>query len=226
MAEIKKGGMTFQSKEKLRNYVKYVLNNQDLDKMLEGKWLLVVDDVLKGHQDYKQKVGKGTYQIGVTTCPVNPKNKHFYILREDGSSTDFSYLKALTTPSHATDMKKALRATVKVQTMVYKEKYFNENAVGKYCRCPETGLKITLKTSHLDHYPVQFDEIVSDWLKLNKLKAKDVELEPTKDNEVNTYLVDKELEKSFHDYHLKVAQYRVVLDAVNRQRERAKGLKF
>lgn len=40
MVEIKKGGMTFQSKEKLRNYVKYVLNNQDLDKMLEGKWLI------------------------------------------------------------------------------------------------------------------------------------------------------------------------------------------
>lgn len=226
MAEIKKGGMTFQNKEKLKNYIKFVLNNQDINKLLEGKWLLVVDDVLRGHQEYKQKVGNGSYQIGVTTCPVNPRNRHFFILREDGSSTDFSYIKALTTPSHATEVKKALREVIREQTIAYKDNYFKENAIGKYCICPETGLKITKKTSHLDHYPVQFDEIVSAWLENNKLKIKDVLLEPSRDNDVMNYLVDKDLAKNFYDYHLEVAEYRVVLDAVNRQREKAKGLQF
>lgn len=226
MATYTKGGMTFKSKEKLVNYIRFVLNNQDLDKFLEGKWLAVVDDVLKGHQDYKQKVGEGSYQIGVTTCPVNPKNRHFYILREDGTDTDFSFYKALTAPSHASEVKKALRDLVRDQTVAYKEDYFKKNAVGKYCICPETGLKITIKSSHLDHYPVQFDELVADWLKSNKLKIKDVLLEPSKDNDVMNYLVDKSLEKSFYDYHLKVAEYRVVLSQVNMQREKAKGLKF
>jgi len=222
MAKIVKGGMTFQSKEKLRNYVKYVLNNQDITKMLSGKWFEVVNDVLKDHQNYKEKVGDGEYQIGVTTCPVNPKNRHFYILREDGSSTDFSYYKALSAKSHKTEVKKALRDCVKDQVMTFKENYFKENAKGAYCICPETGLKITKKTSHLDHYPKQFDELVADWLKVKGLKLDDVELLPSKDNDTQDFLKDADLAEDFYQYHLANAEYRVVLTAVNMQRKKAK----
>jgi len=222
MAKIVKGGMTFQSKEKLKNYVKFVLNNQNIDKMLSGKWYEVVNDVLKDHSNYKAKVGKGTYQIGVTTCPVNPKNRHFYVLREDGSSTDFSYIKALYAKSHKTEVKKALRDYVKDQAITFKENYFKENAKGVYCICHETGLKITRKTSHLDHYPKQFDELVADWLKEKGLKLDDIELLPSKDNDMQDFLKDTWLADDFYDYHLSNAEYRVVLTAVNMQRKKAK----
>lgn len=222
MAKIVKGGMTFQSKEKLRNYIKFVLNNQDITKMLSGKWFDVVNDVLKDHEHYKQKVGEGTYQIGVTTCPVNPRNRHFYILREDGSSTDFSYYKALSTRSHTTDVKKALRDSVRDQAVSFKEEYFKNNAKGAYCICEETGLKVTKKTSHLDHYPKQFDELVADWLKDKGLKLADIELTPSRDNDVQDYLKDEALAKDFYDYHKENAKYRVVLSAVNMQRKKAK----
>lgn len=226
MAKYTKGGMTFQSKEKLINYIRYVLRNQELNKPLEGKWFDVLDDVLKGHENYNQKVGNGSYKIGVQICPVNPKNRHFIVIREDGSVTDFSFYKALTTKTHSSEVKSALRAVVKDQVVDYKKEYFEKNAIGRYCICPETGLKITMKTSHLDHYPKQFDEIVADWLKENKLKIKDIELEESKDNDVTNYLTDKSLAESFYNYHLRVAQYRVVLAQVNLQRKKAKGLEF
>jgi hypothetical protein len=226
MAAISMGGMTFQSKEKLINYIRFVLNNQELHEPLEGKWFNVINDVLKGHYNYKAKVGTGSYQISVTQCPVNPNNRHFYVIRQDGSSTDFSFYKALAKRSHASEVKKALRDAVVDQSISYKKNYFKDNAVGNYCICPVTGLKITVKSSHLDHYPLQFDEIVSDWLKLNNLKIADIEVKPSYDNKILSEIKDEDLIKNFYDYHLQVAKYRVVLSQVNLQRKKAKGLEF
>lgn len=222
MAAHTKGGITFQNKEKLVNYIRFILYNTLPNEPLKGKWFDVMDDVLRGHQNYLQKVGKGSYAIGVQVCPVNPNNRCFIVIRENGSITDFSFYKALTSKSHSSEVKAALRNIVKDQAIQYKKDYFENNAVGKYCICPSTGLKITMKSSHLDHYPKQFDEIVSEWLKLNKLKLGDIKLESSKDNQVVKSLVDNKLSENFYEYHLKVAEYRVVLSQVNLQREKAK----
>lgn len=220
------GGMTFQSKEKLTNYVKYVLNNQKRGTFLEGKWFDVVNDILKQHENYQQKVGAGEYKIGVRACSVNPKNNQFYILRQDGTDTDFSFYKALTKRSQSSKVKESLRGLIKDQMISYKEDYFNENSDSKgYCICPVTNLKITKKSSHLDHYPVQFDQIVSDWLESNNLCFDGIGILPTQDNDTHGTLADENLADSFYKYHLLNAQYRVVLDKVNLQRERWKKAK-
>jgi hypothetical protein len=222
MATHTKGGMTFQNREKLVNYIRFILYNTPEHEPLTGKWFDVMDDVLKGHQNYSQKVGKGKYGISVQVCPVNPENRCFIVMRDSGEITDFSFYKALTSRSYSSEVKAALRNVVKEQAIQYKKEYFAENAVGKYCVCPSTGLKITVKTSHLDHYPKQFDEIVADWLKLNKLKISNIKLEDSKDNQVSKELLDIKLSLSFFEYHLKTAEYRVVLSQVNLQRKRAK----
>lgn len=220
-------GKTFKSKSTLTNYVKYVLNNQEVGTSLEGEWFNVVDGVLRLHQNYKQKVGDGEYEIYVQQCTVNPRNRNFMVRREDGSSTDFSFYKALSPDNKASDVKAALRYAVQDQCIEYKDSYFLENASARgHVLCQETGLKVTKRTSHLDHYPLQFDEIVSKWFKLNKLTLSDIILKDSWDNRRQNELADSRLVESFKTYHEEVAQYRIVLAAVNLQRKKAKVSKL
>ena len=219
MSKHQYGGMCFKTKEKLENYIKFILRNQSVGTFLEGKYLDVMMDVLKNHENYESKAGKGSYKIGVRVCPINPRNRQFFILREDGTDTDFSYLKAIRPNSKATKVKKALRGLVSQQALDYKTKYFEDNADSRgYCVCPSTGLKIKYTNSHLDHYPTQFDQIVNDWCGLQGITLESIDLLPTEDNDTFAKLVDSGLTESFYNYHLDVAEYRVVLDKVNMQR--------
>jgi hypothetical protein len=186
-----------------------------------------VDGVLRLHTSYQQKVGKGKYEIYTQQCTVNPRNRNFMVRREDGRTTDFSFYKALSPDNKASDVKAALRYSVQDQCIEYKDNYFSENASAKgHVICSETGLKVTKKSSHLDHYPLQFDEIVSNWFKLYKLKLSDIVLEASCDNKRQNELADAKLSESFKTYHEEVAEYRVVLAAVNLQRKKAKVSKI
>lgn len=224
MAKITKGNITFSSKAKIINFLKMVLNQQDHSKFLSGSRLNVVLDVFKDHQDYDTITQGLPYDIGVRRCHVNPRNNQFYIMRIDGTTEAFSYMTALTPKSKLRKVKEALRYAIKEQTIAFKENYFAENATrGKHCVCPVTKLKITKKNSHLDHYPVQFDEIVDAWLKEYNLDFNNF---PTYAKNEAEYISDESLLDSFRRYHAKVAKYRVVLALVNQQREKAKGLDF
>ncbi len=225
MSKYEYGGVKFKTKAEIISYVRKILHSQPLDKYLTGKKLDVVDAILKNHDNYEQKVGCGKYKIGVQQCEINPRNLHFYIKREDGTTTDFSYYKAISPVGKESRVKEALRHIVREDTMWYKINYFRQNAdrLGKV-KCAETGLKIDKKSSNVDHYPVQFDEIVYDWFIINRLSLKDIELKDDGDNTLIEELVDEEMADAFRRYHKEVATYRVVLDKVNQQRPRAKNV--
>lgn len=61
MSKYNYGGMSFKTKATLTNYIKYILRNTKLYTPLSGKDLSVVDDVLRNHSEYEQKVGVGDY---------------------------------------------------------------------------------------------------------------------------------------------------------------------
>ena len=221
MAIVIAGGKTFKTKKSLLEHCKYILNNTKKG-LLEGKTLELIDDVLRMHPRYIEKVGTEDYQIGIRNCTVNAHNNQFYILREDGSDTDFSYYKCLLAESKETKFKKALRHLVKDQSIRFKEDYFKSYAKGGYVICPVTNLKIKKKDSHLDHFPTQFEEIVEDWMELNSIRLKDIKLKSGGDNSTCWFIDNKFLEESFYKYHEDKAEYRVVLNKVNLQRHRAR----
>lgn len=222
MAKIKAGNKVFTSKKKLLNYCKYVLNSR-VD-FLEGEHLEVLKGVLELHEDYDSKVGKGDFKLGIRPCPVNPRNRQFYILRSDGTNTDFSYVKCINKPSKATSLKKALRNLVMDQVMGYKEDYFNKNKdYNGYVICPVTKLKINKKSSHLDHYELQFNEIVKLWIEKEGIDTKNITLVKSGDNDYDMDIKEENIRESFYNFHKEHASYRVVLDKVNLQRSPSKN---
>lgn len=221
MAIIIAGGKVFNTKAELREYCKFLLNTEPYG-LLQGNAFEVINDVLNMHHRYQEKVGYGTYNIGIRPCTVNRRNNQFYILRDDGTDTDFSYYKCLQSISKESTLKRALRHVVKYQLINYKTKYYKDNAKNNYVICPVTKLKVKRNESHLDHYPLQFEELVSDWMVSNELTMKDIKIKPDGDNSVSWLLEDESYIESFYKYHQEHATYRVVLNKVNLQRERAK----
>ena len=211
-------GKKFKTKATLTAYCKYVLNNADLFTTLRGEWGEVIDGLFHRHYAYDSLTGGVGYEIKVRNCHVNPRNRQFYIEREDGSETDFSYVKCISPKSKSDRIKEILRELIREQTIEYKTKYFAENSDSRgFVICPETNLKMKRNDSHLDHYPKQFNEIVADWFAVNNLTFDSLEI--LSGDECWT-LKDRKLSKSFFAYHEKVAEYRVVLDKVNQQRKR------
>lgn len=224
---IEVAGKKFKTKTTLTAYCKYVLNNAKLNSLLEGEWFDVIDGVLRMHESYTDKVKGQVYSIGVRKCMINGRNRQFYILRADGSNTDFSYLKAMTAKNKKGHIKETLRAAINDQTVEWKDNYFLENADSRgYVICPETDLKIKKKDSHIDHYPKQFDEIIKDWVELNDVKSEEIVLISNGDNTTAWSMEDQDLLETFIEYHKEHATYRIVLNKVNLQRERSKAFAF
>lgn len=225
---IRAGGKNFKTKSSLQAYCKYVLNNACPNSALDGEWADVLSDVVKMHERFHEKVLGQQFTVGVRPCSINPINNQFYIIREDGSDTDFSYYKAISGhTSKESRIKACLREIVKDQSVRYKDNFFAENQDSKgYIVCAETGLKIKKKDSHIDHYPKQFDEIVEDWVKMMNISSEDIVLVPSGDNGTAWKMSDSCLVSSFEEFHHVTAEYRIVLNKVNQQRKKAKRFKF
>lgn len=213
------GNKNFKNKTTLTAYCKFVLNNAKIGESLTGEWFEVIDGVLRMHSGYERKVNGLTYVIKVRKCKVNPKNRQFFIVRENKTSTDFSFYKAITqNTDKITRIKSTLRFAVAEQVKNFKDEYFENNAVGGYVVCSETKLKIRKKDSHLDHHPKSFEMIVKEWADNEGLSSEDIDLEYPKDDELCWPFRDKSLVNSFVEFHKVVAEYRVVLDKVNLQK--------
>lgn len=220
-------GKNFKNKTTLTNYCKFVLNNAEINEELSGEWLAVLKEVVFMHERFQEKTKNLEYTVGIRLCTVNPRNRQFYIIRSDGTDTDFSYYKAIGSYNKQTRIKSALRELVRDQVIEFKDSYFRENSDSKgYVICPETNLKIKKKDSHLDHYPKQFDEIVEEWVKINFINSENLEIYPAGDNTNAWTIKDTEIAKSFMDFHKQTAEYRVVLNKVNLQRKRSKKFTF
>lgn len=224
---IKSGGMEFKTKQSLKNYCKFVLNNAKLNSELYGEWFDVIDDVLKMHDCYDEKTQSSEYKIGVRKCLINPSNRQFYVIRSDGSTTDFSYLKAITSETKEVKIKSIFREAINYQTIEFKKNYFSLHGDSRgYVVCPETNLKIKHNNSHIDHYPKQFNDIVKEFIQIHNISSESLVIHHPGDNATAWIMEDKELLDKFVEYHQRVAQYRIVLDKVNLQRKRPKSYKF
>ena len=218
--QTKIGSKVFETKKELKEYVQSTMYKVKKREPLKGILLKVVDTVFRNHPNYDEKVKGQTYDIAVReSSGPNKKYREFYIIREDGTETDFSYTVALSgRSSKISDIKYALRQVILQQQWDAKTDYFEKHQDSKgYVVCPVTNLKIKYKEAHVDHHPVKFETIVANWFKVNELSSETFELEDGGDNSICDVVKDKELERSFYDYHKEHAEYRVVLAKANLQ---------
>ena len=209
-------GEQFSSAAKLAARVRAILWGCCIGQALQGPDYAFMLELLKRHPGYEQKKGSGILRICVRTNPVFTGTRGFWLVRSDGSETDFSYRECISpTKSNKVRFVAACRTAVEASVIRVKKKFFNSG--NPPSSCPYTGELLTWDNSHVDHaVPYTFKYLVEAFIAANGIDVESVRIHGDGvDNAIVDRLVDKVLEKKWIVYHDANARLRVISRKAN-----------
>ena len=187
----------------------------------------VLWDLLQRHPEAREKIGCGVKRffrdraIEGTSC--------FWVERENGTSTDFSYGSCVNAKGKTLEQEfaEACRQAVRSDLEAAKKAHFRKhgNAEGKV-PCEVTDEMVAFCESHLDHQkPMTFEVIVRTFIASNKLTIRPEMLSIPGDAQFVTTFADDDLRQKFREYHNGLADLRITsakanLSAAGRNRRR------
>ena len=205
------GPFTYPTKTEATDAVRSVLHSAPLGQPLTGASEALIRSLVEMHPNAAEKIGSGIDRICVEI--IEHGHRGFWIYRTDGTSTDFSYRKALTRPSKRNEVRAAMRRAVADQIVAYRDEIF---ASTDTVTCPITGNTLAPGDGHVDHV-VPFALIADAFLSGYRLDYEEVELTPGVDGRIGRELVEP-LRTKWADFHDFVAVYRFIHPAANRRR--------
>jgi hypothetical protein len=157
---------------------------------------------LQLHPRAPVKIGTGVRDALVNCLPNGDRN--FILIRNDGSTTNFSINKCLRPINKIKEVKEAARFAVKPQTKAFKDTHFT----GK---CEKTYVTISSKEAHVDHVPpLTFDVLLADFLNSINVSIEDIEVVNVGDMQEGKLFVDKTIGERWAKYHHEHAQLRII----------------
>lgn len=208
---------TFRSKLK-DQAMKFVVNDQEWNTKSDasrffGNWLRSVTPVyevsgktefgllfelIKKHPDSLEKIGCGIDRFQIRQNPVFKNSNTFYLIRKDGSETDFSFRVCISGKQKTkwSDFCAAARSAVSDQIIIYKTSRFFEIDPPK---CWITGKSLTSDSCHVDHV-VTFDELLKSFISLHSIDI-DSEIAQSVDGDIVPRFSSSELKDLWRSYH-------------------------
>lgn len=168
--------------------------------------------VLKMHPHAVFKIKDGIQ--GFTVGYAQYGTKCFKLMRPDGSTTDFSYIKCIagTKFNKKADFNAACRQAIKDIIYDFKKR----ELAGGGAVCPYHGTELTWKNSHVDHAPPNtFKEIVKSFLVCKRLDWKAIPIGGKVDNATEKYFKAKKMRDMFVEYHNELADLRLISAKAN-----------
>lgn len=164
-------------------------------------------DLILNHPDPASKIGVGIARFEVRD---NWGTHGFWVIRTDGSETDFSFVKCLHPPTKQQTVHVALRRAVMDQMMQFREAALrNGPAV-----CPVTGQPIDDSSAHVDHYDPTFFELADSYVAARGGYNAFRVLE-TADGVFGRRLADPVAAAAWQEYHRANAKLRLVSKKAN-----------
>lgn len=205
----------FKTKKSLDEYTRKLrdsysngqpLNDSDFDFML---------NLLDRHEQSDIKIGCGVVSMYVKTNSVYKNSREFWLVRVDGSETDFSFKQCLKNETKLQKFKKACRVAVSSIVIDFKKDFFAR--FGESSTCPITGETMTSRhNSHVDHsYPNSFNQIIQDFIEAKALDVDKIELLTSRDGRIGSKMMDKTLEQQFVEFHNQRAKLRIISKLAN-----------
>ena len=205
------GNEFFKTKKALTERIRSILYSYDSDSSLNEDDQRFMMDVFKLHPSVDVKFGNGVKNINVRRNNVFKKNREFWILREDETETDISFLECLTPTDHLKKFKNACRSAVKKEIIQFRITNLDHESL-----CPITGIKLTKENVHVDHTPPNtFDFIVNEFIRINGINPKSIKLTGDADREISDQFVDTVLSENFVNFHNSIASLRLVSSIAN-----------
>jgi hypothetical protein len=209
--------MTFSTKKDATEHFRKILYRYEIGKCIPEPDANELAALIERHPEADQKIGVGIAYFTTHVTPYN--NRAFLIVRADGSSTDFSFLKCLDdkAPSILSEVVKALRAEVDEDIRRAKAAYFAEHAdaEGKV-PCPLTGKLVTINEADADHAePYRFQTLAITFLKANRIELSAGLITAPADNQYQRRLLDRNLASEWIAFHHDLACIRIVERSIN-----------
>ncbi|RTK98713.1 MAG: DUF3223 domain-containing protein [Proteobacteria bacterium] len=203
------GERTFRTKDEIKVACQEILYKTKYNDEIKGQDDLFLRALIKRHPEADKKIGCG---IKYFTVRANMTSRVFYLYREDGSSTDWSYLSCVTNPSRLTIVKKAARNTIRDQVIEFKHLNFKPGMI-----CPISGKTIdTSPVAHVDHSGEwTFDKIITTFMKNNNIDPNKIELAGTEDNSIQKTWKDPILVEKLKQFHKEKAILQIVHEYAN-----------
>jgi len=216
-------GLNFDTKKSATAYVQRILNENELNQPLKDDEFAFILELLKNHPRHKEKLGCGIKTI-ITRLETEHGggNRQFFIIRKDGTGTDFSFLQCINGIKKSLSLfKEAARNAVKEQIIDFKEDYFkqNQDTEGRVA-CQETSVLVNRNECDVDHHPTGFNYLVESYITDNDIDVSAVGIAGFEDGEQSKRFVDLELAKDFADYHNANASLRIVTKQVNLRKKK------
>jgi hypothetical protein len=171
--------------------------------------------------DQNSKIGSGIerFERRVNTG-VGYSTPGFWVVRKDGSDTDFSFYTAIRgqPKPRSQEFADACRAAVAADLLEAKKMHFKLHADEDGCViCELTDQAITIDEAHLDHAYPTFGQMVvmfraaQGWHE----QVPDGVLTPPQDRQTTTLFVDPAVAEKFREFHHRGALLRVVAKGAN-----------
>ena len=200
--------ITFNTKTALRKKIREIRDRYKDNERLNQEDFNFMVDLLQRHEDPARKIGCGVAYMYVKTNPVFKKNRGFWLVRSDGSETDFSFEICLKHESKLQKFKSACRTAVSDEIINFRDNFFDTEG---WPTCEITGDLISKNDSHVDHTPpMTFDRIVNDFIKETNIDVETIGLLTAEDNRVRNEIENVNLRNRFINYHNTHAVLRVV----------------
>jgi hypothetical protein len=209
---IEAGELKFATKTAAKEHFRAILYRHPLNEPISEPDATELRWLIERHPESRQKVGCGISHFLVRQNPLFP-NKGFFVVRIDGTETDFSYPKCIDgPPSPMLEAKQALRAAVREYTEEFKHREFagRADAAGRI-QCATTGQWIAFGEAHVDHAPPWLFEVIAvSFIKARGINVANGFVTPPADNQYEPRVVDPELAQQFWQYHRELADLRIV----------------
>lgn len=200
------GPFEFRTKGEAEAAIQEVANGAEIGKPVVGLAKEMILDLLERHPEASRKIGVGVSQVVVRVNAY--KKRGFYLLRLDGSETDFSWTKCLSPPRPIDRVRTALRSCIADQKLEARDRHF---AAGPNARCELTGVAITPATCHVHHEKPSFAELVDAFLAARRVLPSEIVFVRADGVEGSRLAAEwRELGREFEEYHREHARMLVV----------------
>jgi hypothetical protein len=201
-------GRIFRTQATIIQYIRDMVAGYEDGERLCRADLGFMLELLAQHPSAHQKQGVGVVAMEVRRNPVYPQSRGFWLIRADGSSTDFSFYECLRETPHMERFHRALRVAIEPDIQGYCRAFFAARHGMPYY-CPYTRELVELKGSHVDHQaPDTFKALVQRFIADEGLDVARVQVNgKAEDNVLQDTLADMNLAQrwiAFHRYHAKL----------------------
>jgi Protein of unknown function (DUF3223) len=201
------GGQVFPTKAALRSFVREILYRYPPGSVVTGSG----DDgflraLIPRHKHAAEKVGAGIDRFEVRT---NLRHPGFWIIRTDGSETDFSYQECITSTGQRSDVLQAFRIAAAPDAIAFIAAAF----AGGPVRCVCGTMVADRSQAHADHYPVPFLALAKRFAATWPGGFEGIQLTRA-DGQMGAILPD-ECQAAWVAYHTQHARFRVLCIACN-----------